>query len=187
MQHDVYVRTSVADVDHAVRGDSQVATQRFDDGHLAVAGRDAPYGAHLAGVRIEVELRAEDVLRRHDPRQRRLHDKARRGRHDEEGEARVLVATGQKVHQLRNAALEPHAPSRFNQVFTPHAAELRIVPYEIRQLAPLLHKIALGQTGDALLETRHSQELAQHEPRVIETQCLVEIGGNEEVTRFPSL
>ena len=68
MQHDVYVRTSVADVDHAVRGDSQVATQRFDDGHLAVAGRDTTHGAHLAGVRIEVELRAEDVLRRHDPR-----------------------------------------------------------------------------------------------------------------------
>ena len=72
MQHHVYIRTAVAEVDDAVVAHRQRRAELLEQGHLAVAGGDTLDRLDLARCRIVPEPRAVDVLRRHDAFQRRL-------------------------------------------------------------------------------------------------------------------
>jgi hypothetical protein len=49
-------------------------------------------------------------------------------------------------------------------MFDAHAAKLRIVPNQVRQLAALLHKVSLRQARDALLKALNPEQLTQHQP-----------------------
>ena len=84
-------------------------------------------------------------------------------------------ASLEEVEQRGNVAAQPHATARLFEVLAPHAAKLRIVPNEVRQLAALLHEVAARKPVDLLLEPRRADQLAQHGARVVEAEGLVEI------------
>src|SRR5208283_2495658 len=170
VQHDMNVRTAVADVDHAIRSDAQSLLELLDDRDLAVAGGHALDGADFARAGVEFQFGSINVLGRHYAGQSRSHDLPGRGGYHEEGKTIALGAEAQKFDQRRNRALEANAAPGLHQMFTTNAAELRIVPDQIGQLAALLYEIAARKAGDAVLEAGYSEQLAQHESGVLETQ-----------------
>ena len=91
----------------------------------------------------------------------------------------------EKLHERGNVAAEPDPPASLFQVLAAHAAELGVVPQQVRELAPLLHQVAASQSVDLLLESRRADEFAQHEPGVVETQGLIEIRCHEKVFTQP--
>ena len=178
MQHDVDVGAAVADVDDAVVRCEQLCAQLFEDGHLAVAGGDPQDGFDLACRVVIAEARAEDVVRRYDAFERRLDDLFGRRRDDVEGEA-VAVQIVEQLHQQANILLQADLFAGFHQVMFPDAAILRVVQDQVGQLAALLHQMDVGKTGDALLERADIEHFAEHDPRVVKTQRLVEVTHNQ--------
>src|SRR5262249_8044187 len=43
----------------------------------------------------------------------------------------------------------------------------------------LLYQVDLGQSPDLVMEARHSDELGEHDPRIVETKRLVKIAGQK--------
>ena len=82
-----------------------------------------------------------------------------------------------------DAALQTDPPASLDQVFVTHAAKLRVVPNEIGQLAALLDEVGQRQPRHLLLELGDAKHLGENQTGVIEAQRLVEVGGNEEVSR----
>ena len=72
-------------------------------------------------------------------------------------------------------AAQPDAAARLDQVLAAHAAELRVVPDQVGQLAALLDEVAGREARDLLFEARHAEQLAQHDARIVEAERLVEI------------
>jgi len=70
-------------------------------------------------------------------------------------------------------------------VLAADAAEGRIVAQQVGELAPLLHEVAAREARDLDLEIRGADDLAQHQPGVVEAQRLVEVAG-DEVMMTPS-
>ena len=60
---------------------------------------------------------------------------------------------------------QPDAPAGLLEMLATHAAELRIVADQVRELAPLLHQVAAGEAVDFLLKARRADQLAQHDAR----------------------
>ena len=81
---------------------------------------------------------------------------------------------------------EPDPPARLFQVLAPHAAELRVMPQQVRELPSLLHQVGSGESLDLLLESRRADEFAQHKPGIVETQGLIEIRRHEKVLDAPA-
>ena len=63
----------------------------------------------------------------------------------------------------------------------PHTAKLRIVADQIREFAALLHEVAARKARNAILKSRHAEQFAQYQSRVIETQSLIEVRGQKVV------
>src|SRR5215467_13753377 len=122
------------------------------------------------------------MVGREDAAESRDHDLARCRRDHEEREAAVRKTLLQEPHQRGDGALEPHTPPRLEQVLKSHPAELGIVSDEVRQLSTLLDEVGARQSGDALLVALHPEQLAQHEPRVVEAEGLIEIRGQHIVS-----
>src|ERR1700733_4029211 len=87
----------------------------------------------------------------------------------------------QEIHQRRNGALEPHAPPGFEQVLAANAAEFRIVPNQIGQLATLLNQIGTSESGNALLKSGYSEQFAQDHSRIFKAQRLIKVGSQQVV------
>jgi hypothetical protein len=71
--------------------------------------------------------------------------------------------------------LEPHAPPRLDEVLPAHAAELRVVPNQIRELPALMDKVAAAQPVDLFFEAPDAEQVREHGARVVETERLVEV------------
>ena len=160
VQHDVHVGAAVADVDGAIRTDAEPLFELFDDSDLAVPGRDAGNRSHLAGVIVELELGAEDVIGRDDAGERRLNHLARCRRNHEEREPVAVDALREHVDERGDVAAQPDPAPCLFEVLAAHAAKLRVVADEICELAALMHEVAASEAGDLFFKTRGADELA---------------------------
>ena len=89
----------------------------------------------------------------------------------------------EEVDQRRDVVPQPDQPARLDQVLTPDAAELGVVPNQVGQLAALLHEIAPRQAVDLVLKVRGPDELAEDQAGVVETERLIEIRRDQEMPR----
>ena len=67
----------------------------------------------------------------------------------------------------------------FDEVLAAHLAVLGIVEQQIGQLGALLHEVGARQPGDLVVEPVGAEQLAQHDARIVEAQCLIEIAGDQ--------
>jgi hypothetical protein len=81
VQHHVQVGGTVADVHDSLARHAERGTECLHCGDLAVAGGDALHRRDPDGVPVVRQPRADDVARRHDVLQRRMHDLVLRGGH----------------------------------------------------------------------------------------------------------
>ena len=87
----------------------------------------------------------------------------------------------EQIDQRWNVTAQANPSARFIQVLPTDAAKLGIVADQIGQLPTLLDQVALGQPANLLVKVGRAEDLAQHRPRVIEAEGLIEIGGNQVV------
>ena len=91
---------------------------------------------------------------------------------------RKFVTFGEIIERAgeeRDIVLQADALASFDEVLSTDTAKFRIVEDEIAELCALLDKIHLREPSDLVVEARQSDEFAQNETRVIETERLVEI------------
>lgn len=50
---------------------------------------------------------------------------------------------------------------------------------QVHELSALLNEVGLRQPGDPVVEPRNAEELAQYEPRIVETQGLIKVARNK--------
>ena len=150
----------------------------LEDGHLAVAGRDARDRSHLAGVDVVLELGAEDVIGRDDARERRL-DHFPGAAEITKKEKRWPSSPARAVDERRDVLRSRTAPPGLLEVLAPHAAELGIVTNQVGQLAALLHQVVAGQPLDLVLERRGADQLAQDHARSLK----LSVWSKSEATR----
>src|SRR5258708_7648124 len=67
------------------------------------------------------------------------------------------------------------------QIVSPHTAEFRIVQNQVAKLGALLHQVHLRQSGHFVVEAMKADEFAQHDPRVVKAERLVEVAGQEKL------
>src|SRR5262245_5859708 len=175
VQHDVNVGAAVAHVDDTVGTDLKSRLQFIERRDLAVARRNADDGFDLAGLRMIMEARAEDVVRRYDVFQRRLDHLFRRRRNDEKRKVITFDSIAQYFRQQMDVLLEPDSLTGFDQMLFANAAEFGVVQQQIGELAPLLRKVDPRHSRNPLFKTRYAEHLAQNETGIVETQCLIEI------------
>ena len=68
-----------------------------------------------------------------------------------------------------------------DQVLAPDAAKLGVVPDQIGELAALVDEIAAPQSVDFGVERGHAEPLGEHNARIVEAQCLVEVRRHEKM------
>ena len=127
MQHHVNVRAAVADVNDSIGGHAEAPAERIDRGNLAVAGGNLNDAFDLAGLFIEPEVTADDMIRRNDSLQRRIDDEPRRSGDDIEIETESVDAVFQKIGEQRDVPFQANAASDFDQVLFTHRTKVRIV------------------------------------------------------------
>ena len=133
--------------------DAELRSELVEHRDLAVAGAHAVDRAHLARVRVVVELGAEDVLGGHDAVERGDHDFARRGGDDIERES---VAVDAARRGIRRSDRRPP----FRRTRRPASTRCSrrtprnsgIVPDQVGELAALLHQVAVREARDLVFE-----------------------------------
>ena len=130
---------------------------------------------------IVVELRAENVLRRHDALERRHHHLARCGRDHVEREAVAPDATPQEIDERTQPVLETHAFAGFDEVLAADAAEFGVVADQVGELTTLLYQVAAREARDLVLEVGDAEQLGQLGSGIVMTERLIEIGREQEM------
>src|SRR4030095_8528219 len=169
MQHNVNVGTAVTHIYDAVGTDLKSLLQFVEHRDLAVARRNADDGFDLAGLRMIVEARADDVIRRDDAFERRLNHLFRRRRDDVKRKVITFDPLAQYFRQQTDVLLEPDTLTSFDQMLFANAAEFGIVQQQISKLASLLRKVDPRHSRDPLFKTRYAKYLAQNETGIVET------------------
>src|ERR1700674_4053541 len=62
-----------------------------------------------------------------------------------------------------------------------HAPVLRIVQDQVCQFSTLLNQMDVCKPGDPLVESGHSQQFAQHDPRIVEAERLIKIANKQKL------
>jgi len=120
-------------------------------------------GLNLTGRFVEAEARADNVIGRHDAFQRRLDDLLRRRGDDVK---RELVAVGKFFEGARkkiDIVLQTDALARFDQMFAPHAAKIRIMKNQVREFGALLHQVDLGQAFHLVVKPVKADQFAEND------------------------
>src|SRR5204862_5649024 len=124
--HAVNVRSAGTDVDDPAVAPRQPRSDLLEQGHLAVAGRDALDRLDLARRGVVAEPRPEDVIWRDDAVQRRLdHFLGSRG-NDVEREV-VPVHFAEQAGEQAQVLLQTNPLAHFDQVLFSHLPVLRVV------------------------------------------------------------
>ena len=161
------------------RADAQGGANLFERGDFPPARGGADDGLDLAGRFVEAESRADNVIGRHDAFQRRLDDLLwRRG----DDVKREFVAVGKFFERARekiDIVLQTDALARFDQMFAPHAAEIRVMKNQVREFGALLHQVDIGQAFHLVVKPVKADEFAEYDARVVEAKGLVKIAGQK--------
>ena len=87
----------------------------------------------------------------------------------------MAIDVFQQLEEQAKVRLQTNPLPDLDQVLFAYAPVFRIVEYQISQFSPLLHKMDVCKPSDSLAESRHSEQVAQHDPRIVEAERLVEI------------
>ena len=96
----------------------------------------------------------------------------------------------EQFKQKADVLFQTNASADFHQVLAPHPAVLRIVEQQVGQFPALLHQMDVRQPLDSFVEPRYANQFAERDPRVVETQGLVEIDTEDTLwcaNQFPSV
>src|SRR5690348_2169092 len=105
MQHDMNIGAAIADVYHVVWCYLQLALQLIKHCYFSITS-DGPYDALDFTVGFIFEFRSEDVIRRHDPFERRA-DYFNRRRGEYVRIKMMAVDCSQRFEEQFNVVLEP--------------------------------------------------------------------------------
>src|SRR5262249_9419465 len=100
-------------------------------------------------------------------------------RNDVDLEMRAFDAGVEDLDQAPDVVLQPDALADLVEVLPADLPVFGVVQQQVGQLSALLHEVDPCQAGDLLLEARGAQQLAEHDPRVVEAQRLVEVAGEQ--------
>ena len=78
-------------------------------------------------------------------------------------------------YEGRCITLQANSPPRLCQVLTAHAAKISIVENQVAELRTLPNEIDLGKALDLVVKSVKTNEFAQYDSRVVETEGLIEI------------
>ena len=157
--------------------DAEVRAKLFEHGDFAPPRRSANDGVHFARGFVVAEARAEDVIGRNDALERRLDDFLGRGGDDVEMEFVTLRQIVEGAREKRDVVLQADALAGLNEMVAADAAEIRVVENEVAKLRALLDEVHLRQAFDLVVEPVKTDELAQHDSRIVEAERLVKITG----------
>jgi len=118
-------------------------------------------------------------------RKRRPNHFSRRCGNNKERELAAVESPFEKVDERSNVGAQPHTATGLLEMLLSNAAELRIVPNQIRELSTLLHEVRPREAIHFLLEVRRTYQLTQHDTRVVEAQGLIEIRRHEKMSGKP--
>src|SRR5689334_11542227 len=99
------VRAAVTNVHDSIAWHTEPPAQRIHRRHFSIAGWHLDDIFDLARLLAELEVTADDVIRRHDTVERRVHHEPGRGRHDVEIKTESVDAVFQELSEQRNVAL----------------------------------------------------------------------------------
>jgi hypothetical protein len=71
--------------------------------------------------------------------------------------------------------LQANSPAGFYEVLATHAAKIRIMENQIAELGTLLNEVDVRKALDLVVKAVKTDELAQHDSRIVETERLIEI------------
>lgn len=71
--------------------------------------------------------------------------------------------------------LQTNSPAGLYEVLAAHAAKIRIMENQIAELGTLLNEVDVRKALDLVVKAVKTNELAQHDSRIVETQRLIEI------------
>ena len=160
-----------------VVADAEVRAKFFEHGDFAPSGGGAHDGFDFAGGLVVAEARAEDVIGRNDAFERRLDDFLRRGGDDVEMKFVTLRQIVEDAREKCDVVFQADALAGLNEMIAADAAEIRVVENQIAKLRALLDEVHLRQAFDVVVEPVKTDELAQHDSRVVEAERLVKITG----------
>ena len=71
--------------------------------------------------------------------------------------------------------LQANSPAGFYEVLVTHAAKIRIMENQIAELGTLLNEVDVRKALDLVVKAVKTDELAQHDSRIVETERLIEV------------
>jgi len=92
----------------------------------------------------------------------------------------VAVKILDQFQKQADVLLQADSLADLDEMLAANTAELGVVQQQVRKLSALLHHVDAGETGDALLEARETQQIAQHNSRIIEAQRLIEVADQQK-------
>src|SRR6266704_2706312 len=123
------------------------------------------------------EATGEDVIGRNDALERRLDNFLGRGGDDVEMKFVTLRQIVEGAREKCDVVFQADALAGLNEMVAADAAEIRVMENQIAKLRALLDEVHLRQSLDLVVEPVKTDELAQHDSRVVEAQRLVKITG----------
>ena len=134
----------------------------------------------ISPLGVVAKTGTDDVILGHDAFERRLNHFLRRGRDHVKHEP-VAVDVFQQMRQQADVLFQPDALPDLDQVLFADAAVLRVVEQQVGEFSSLLHQANFGQAFDPFCKSRCADQLAQHDPRIVEAERLIEIAHQQIV------
>ena len=77
--------------------------------------------------------------------------------------------------EQRDVVLQANSPAGLHEVLAAHAAKIRIMENQIAQLRTLLNEVDVRKAPDLVVKAVKTNELTQHDSRIVKTEPLIEI------------
>jgi hypothetical protein len=71
--------------------------------------------------------------------------------------------------------LKTNSPTGLHEVLAAHPAKIRIMENQIAELRTLLNEVNVRKALDLVVKVVKTNELTQHDSRIVETERLIEI------------
>jgi hypothetical protein len=71
--------------------------------------------------------------------------------------------------------LETNSPTGLHEVLATYAAKIRVMENQIAKLRTLLNEVDVRKALDLVVKAVKTNELTQHDSRIVETERLIEI------------
>ena len=154
--------------------DAQVCAKLLEYGDLAPARGSTNDRVHFARRFVVPETGSEDAIWRHNSFQGRLNNLLRRCGDHVEIKLVFFTKIVQNSCEQRDVMLQANSPAGLHEVLAAHAAKIRIMENQIAELRTLLNEVDVRKALDLVVKAVKTNELAQHDSRIVETERLIE-------------